>query len=89
MSKKPYGRNALYGLLEAYLRNQPEAKPREAWNHIVSLIPIGATPGLIACDEAHIEFAPDPECIKTKRVTRAAFARQFLYIKKEVSGKSS
>ena len=83
MRKKPYKRNALYELLGEFLRNQPHAKPREAWNHIVSLIPIGATPGLIAFDGTCITFAPDPEHLRTKIISRNSFARTFQRLRKE------
>jgi hypothetical protein len=88
-TKKPYRRNALYGLLEEYLRNQPEAKPGQAWAHFGSLTQLGATPGLIAFDGKEIEFAPDPERLRTKTVSFASFARRFYFIKKDVFHETS
>lgn len=82
--KKTYRRNSLYSLLTEYLRNQPAAKPAQAWAHFSGLTQLGATPGLISFDGKVIEFAPDTERIRTKTVSRASFDRRFQFIKKDI-----
>ena len=89
MSKKSYRRNSLYALLESYLRNQPDVKPAQAWQHFGDLTRIGGTPGLIAFDGQHIEFAPDPEHLRTKRVSQSSFARRLNFIRQDLFFKTS
>lgn len=86
MGKKPHRRNSLYSLLAEYLRNQPDAKPAQAWEHFGNLTLLGGTPGLIAFDGQALEFAPDPECIRTKTVSRTSFARRFQFLRDEIQG---
>ena len=79
--RKPRGRNSLYSLLAEYLRNQPDAKPAQAWAHLGSLARLGGTPGLVSFDGQGIEFAPDPERFRTETVSRKSFFRHIRRIK--------
>lgn len=84
--RKPRGRNSLYLLLQEYLRNQPDAKPAQAWAHFGSLAHLGGTPGLVSFDGQEIEFAPDPERFRTRMVSRESFFRQIRKIKTGLLG---
>lgn len=83
-TRQPHRRCSIYQLLAEYLRNQPEAKPAQAWAHFGSLAQLGGTPGLVSFDGQQIEFAPDPERFRTKTVSRESFARQFQLLKQEI-----
>jgi len=83
-------RNALYSLLAQYLVNQPAVKPRHAWAHFAGLAENGFMPDvLIGFDGQTIELKPDPERLRTKRINRAAFVRQFANIRDEIISMTS
>lgn len=78
-------------MLAEFVKNQPEVKPGQAWNHFVSLARSGFLPNLVSAspEGSWIEVCPDPERVRTKRISRVAFARNFQLVRKEVAAKNS
>lgn len=88
-TRKPYRRNSLYALLVEYLKHNPCAMPGQAWAHFSRLAQQGLVPTLLSFDGRAIEVVPDPERLRTKKVSHQAFARQFQKIRSALLEKSS
>lgn len=86
----PARRNAFYALIEQYLRNQPAAKPRDAWRHFTGLAENNLLPDVLTgFDGQAIEIRPDPERLRIRRVNAEAFRRQIQKIRRELLARSS
>lgn len=76
-------RNDFYQMVDQYMRNQPEALPRQVWRHFVGLAHGALLPTLVGADTdgAWIEIVPDHERVRTKRISRSSFERNLRKIR--------
>jgi len=80
-------RNDFYRMVDAYLKNRPDASAAEAWGHFLNLARTGFVAAIVAADPDGnwIEIAPDIERVGTKQIKRSAFIRRCSFIRKDIN----
>lgn len=72
-------RNALYTLATEFRRRHPQATAAAAWGHFIAVAATGCHDVCLRHDAERdaLEYAPDPDRIGTRTVTRRGFEQQY------------